>query len=71
MKKLPVARHLTDSEYSILLQTYANHNSSMDFSERVKYTFSEIVKVERGQGCLHVHYQNGDWWHYTADGKWY
>lgn len=71
MKKLPVAEHLTDAEYRTLLQTYANHNSSMGFEQRAKYTLSHIVKVERGQGCLHVHYEDGDWWHYTANGQWY
>ena len=71
MKKLPVAAHLTDSEYKILLETYAAHNSSMDFNLRDKYSASKIVKVERGNGCLHVHYEDGEWWHYTPDGTWY
>lgn len=70
-KKLPVAAHLTDKEYYYLLETYAAHNSSMGMSEREKYNIAHIVKVERGDHCLHVYYDNGDWWHYTPNRKWY
>lgn len=70
-KKIEVAQHLSDAEYKILLQTYANHNRSMGLEERKNYTLSDIVKVERGNRCLKVYYKNGDWWHYTPDGTWY
>lgn len=73
MKKLPVAKHLTDEEYTILLETYANHNAMMGLEERKKYTLSDIVKIERNtsENCLNVHYQNGNWWHYTPLKTWY
>lgn len=73
MKKLPVAKHLNDDEYRLLLETYANHNSSMALEKRKNYTLSDIVKVERNtkENCLNVYYRNGDWWHYTAKGTWY
>lgn len=73
MKKLPVAQHLTDQEYQILLTVYANHNRSMGLKDREKYTLSHIVKVERNpkQNCINVHYDNGDWYHYCPDGTWY
>lgn len=73
MKKLPIAEHLTDSEYVLLLQVYANHNRSMGMEKRKAYALSDIVKVERNttEQCLHVHYKNGDWWHYSKDGTWY
>ena len=71
MKKLPVAAHLTDSEYKMLLETYAAHNSSMNLALRDKYSASKIVKVERGNDCLHVQYEDGKRWHYTPDGTWY
>jgi hypothetical protein len=73
MRKIPVAAHLNDNEYKLLLQVYANHNSSMGFKKRVNYSLSHIVKVERNieEKCLNVHYDNGDWWHYDRDGKWY
>lgn len=70
-KKLPTAAHLTDGEYNCLLETYAAHNASMGLSERGKYTLSHITKVERGNNCLHVYYDNGDWWHYALGRKWY
>lgn len=71
--KLPVAKHLTDSEYKALLKIHANHNRSMGLEKRKDYTLSHIVKVDRNieEKCLEVHYENGDWWHYAADGTWY
>ena len=71
MKRLPVASHLTDFEYKILLETYAAHNAAMGFEMRKKYTADKIVKVERGDNCLHVHYKDGEWWHYTPQKTWY
>jgi len=72
-KKLPVAAHLNDKEYSLLMNVYANHNRSMGLEERKKYTLSHIVKVARNvkEKCLEVHYENGDWWHYSVNGSWY
>ncbi|WP_312474154.1 hypothetical protein [Neobacillus sp.] len=73
MKKLPVAKHLTNQEYQLLLKVYADHNRSMGLEKRAKYTLSNIVKVERNQEekCLNVYYGNGDWWHYVSNGTWY
>lgn len=72
MNQLPVAKHLTESENKQLLETYAAHNSAMGLRDREKYSLSHIVKVERGQGGnLHVHYEDGEWWHYTPDRTWY
>lgn len=73
MKKIPVAKHLTDSEYFLLMQVYANHNRSMGMEKRKSYTLSHIAKIEvnKEEDCLNVHYKNGDWWHYSKDGMWY
>lgn len=73
MRKIHVAAHLSNSEYKLLLQVYANHNRSMGLEKRNNYTLSKIVKVETdqtGKG-LNVYYKNGDWWHYSVDGSWY
>lgn len=71
-KKLEVAAHLNDAEYVQLLETYLAHNRSMDLQARDKYSLANIVKVERGDnGNLHVHYADGEWWHYTVTRKWY
>lgn len=69
--KLPVAQHLSDEEYKMFLEVYANHNSSMGLEVRKNYNLSDIVKVVKGNRCLKVYYENGDWWHYTMDGTWY
>lgn len=72
-KKLQVAAHLNDYEYSLLLKVYAKHTSSMSIDERSKYSLSNIVKVERNvqEGCLNVYYDTGEWWHYKTDLTWY
>lgn len=71
--KLPVAEHLTDEEYKILLDVYSKHNRSMGLKERENYSLSHIVKVERNteENCLNVYYEDGSWWHYTPSGEWY
>lgn len=73
INKISVAKHLTDDEYKLFLRVYQLHNRSMGLSEREKYTLSHIVKIERcNKGkCLRVHYDNGDWWYYSAYGTWY
>lgn len=73
MEKPSVAKHLSDGEYRLLLQVYANHNRCKGLEKRKDYTFSDIIKVKRNieENCLDVHYKNGDWWHYAVDGTWY
>ena len=73
MSKLPVAKHLNDDEYKLFLDVYQKHNRGMGLEKRKDYTLSHIVKVERNleEKCLNVHYENGDWWHYTPKGEWY
>lgn len=71
-KRLPVAKHLTEEEYVQLLETYAAHNRSMGLQMKDKYSVGNIVKVKRDKkGNLHVHYADGEWWHYTAQRTWY
>lgn len=72
MKKFPATKHLTDGEYSLLMNVYASHNRAMGLEKRKDYTLSDIVKVKRNtkERCLEVYYKNGDWWHYFPDGTW-
>jgi len=72
MKKIPIAEHLTDEEYSLLLNVYANHNRSMKLDDRKNRTLSDIVKIVRisGEKSLMVYYKNGDSWRYSEDGTW-
>ena len=73
MKKIPVAAHLNDQEYLLFMQVYADHNSSMGMSEREKYNAGHIVKIERAprEKALKIHYDNGDWWYYGVNHKWW
>jgi hypothetical protein len=70
--KIPVAKHLRDEEYKVLLHVHKKHNRSMGLEERKKYTLSQIVKVERNfkQICLNVYYENGEWFKYFPNGTW-
>lgn len=72
MSKLPIAKHLSDGEYKLLLSVYANHNRSMGLEERKKYTLSDMVKVKRNlkEKCLEVYFNNGEWFHYFPNGTW-
>ena len=70
-ERLSVAKHLTDQEYNYFLETHAAHNRCIGLQERAKYSLNKVVKIKRGKGCLHVHYSNGDWWHYTPQKTWY
>lgn len=72
-KKLPVAQHLSDEDYKILINTYARHNSFMGLAQRDTYSLANVVKVEKNtkENCLNVYYANGDWWHYTKSNNWY
>ncbi|MCY8002808.1 hypothetical protein MOB66_02245 [Bacillus haynesii] len=72
MKKIPIAEHLTDEEYRLLLNVYANHNRSMKLDDRKNQTLSDIVKIVRvsGEKSLMVYYKNGDSWRYSEDGTW-
>jgi hypothetical protein len=64
---------LTDQEYLIFQQVYADHNSSMGLKDREKYNAAYIVKIERDpvKKALKVFYENGDWWYYSFSGTWY
>jgi len=72
-KMLPVAKHLTTAERKLFFSVYANHNRSMGLEKRANYTLADVLKIESypEEKCLHVHYKNGDWWHYSIDGNWY
>ncbi|MCY8737549.1 hypothetical protein P8881_19640 [Bacillus haynesii] len=72
MKKIPAAEHLTDEEYHLLLDVYANHNSSMEFENRKEHTLSHVVKIVRNphEKSLIVYYENGNSWRYLEDRTW-
>ena len=72
MNKIPVAKHLTDEEYHQLLQTWSDHNASMNFEDCAKYDIGYVVEVIRKENeDLQVCYEDGKSWNYTPDGRWY
>lgn len=68
-----VAKHLTDNEYQLLMNTHKNHTDTMKAAERAKHSLERITKVVRTSkvNCLNVHYGKTNWYHYTARGDWY
>lgn len=68
-----VLNHLNEFERNNLLKTHSRHLKSMGKQERQKHQLENIVKVERNhkERCFHVHYDNGQWFHYTLRHEWY
>lgn len=52
---------------------FEKHHTSMGSEMRKKYSRDNIRKIEwvPAERCLHVHFADGEWWHYGADGTWY
>lgn len=73
MKRVFIAKHLTDREHNLFMTVHAQHIATMGIKERIVYGLSNISKVERGkQGKgLNVYFRSGDWWHYTNAGDWF
>ncbi len=71
-RKLPVAKHLTDEQYRIFIETQAAHNRSWGLDQRDKYGIHNVTKVTASEdGTFHVYYADGNWWHYTKNKDWY
>ncbi|WP_404407680.1 hypothetical protein [Jeotgalibacillus malaysiensis] len=72
-RKIPSARHLSDDLYRVLETVHAKRSKSMGEEERGKYGMKNIVNVKfnKKENCLHVHFDDGNWWHYCPDGTWY
>lgn len=71
--RLAVAKHLTDEQYRMFLETYTRHVSTMNSRNREVYKLSNVERVEWSEsiGCLKVYFANGEWWHYTPEHTWY
>lgn len=71
-KRMEVGKHLTDIEYNILVVTYSNHNSSMNFEDRAIHDAESIVKVVRLKKDeeLQVYYRNNRVFVYTNEYEW-
>ena len=65
--------HLNEFERNNLLKTHKRHLESMGKEQRSKYKLENIIKVERNfkQKCFIVHFNNGEWYHYTLGNEWY
>ena len=65
--------HLNEFERNNLLKTHKRHLESMGKEQRSKYKLENIIKVERNfkQKCFIVHFNNGEWYHYTLSNEWY
>jgi hypothetical protein len=53
---------------------FNRHMSAWSEERRTRdYGLDNLVKVswEGLEECFHVHFKNGDWWHYTLTGEWY
>ena len=64
---------LNAEQYELFKWVYNKHYHGWGTEARNKRTLDHITKVEWNQkeDCLHVHYDDGEWWHYCKDGTWY
>lgn len=71
-KRLPVAKHLTDIQYTQLIETHIIHNRAMGLDYRDKYGLHNIVKVvAMPTGNLQVFFADGEWWNYSSSRNWH
>lgn len=65
--------HLNEFERNNLLKTHKRHLKSMGKEDQENHKLENITKVERNhkEKCFIVHYDNGEWYHYTLDHEWY
>lgn len=64
---------LTIEQQRLFESVFERHHTGMGAEMRKKYSrnnISKIVWVEEEQ-CLHVHFVDGEWWHYDLNGTWY
>jgi hypothetical protein len=64
---------LTAEQHELFKWVYKRHYYAQGEESRRKRTFDCIEKVEwnEKEGCLHVFFDDGEWWHYLPDGTWY
>lgn len=69
-KRMPAANHLTEIEYNILCKANSNHQRSLDFSKRDKYSLSYLINVTSfvPNKIIEVRFQCGDSFYYTDIG---
>lgn len=56
------------------LGTFNKHMSAWSVERMEKdYGFKNLKSVfwKKKEKCFHVHFNNGEWWHYTLKGEWY
>lgn len=68
-QKIDVARHLSNSEYRLLLQVHENFISRIEPVKREEYHLSKMIQVLRNlkEDCLEVRFSNNNY-HYYKDG---
>jgi hypothetical protein len=66
---------LTEGQADLFTAVHRNHLAAFEkFSDQwKKRIFGHIEKVVwyPEEDCFHVHYDDGEWWHYCRDGSWY
>lgn len=63
-------KKLTNFQKGVFDSTYKKHLSSMDMSERMKYTENHVQKIEAEISILKVYYDHGESYFYMPGKKW-
>jgi hypothetical protein len=64
---------LTLEQQQLFENVFVKHHNAMGDEMRKKYSRDNIEKItwNTEENCLHVHFVDGEWWHYDTDGTWY
>ncbi|MCP1312073.1 hypothetical protein [Paenibacillus tyrfis] len=64
---------LTVDQQRLFERVFESHHNAMGSEMRKKYSRDNISKItwNAKEKCLHVHFTDGEWWHYATDGMWY
>lgn len=64
---------LSQDQKELFERVFRKHQSALGSEKKMLYSRSNIAKVEWAseENCLHVHFQDGEWWHYDQKETWY
>ncbi|MGG4145669.1 hypothetical protein ABEW34_21465 [Paenibacillus algorifonticola] len=64
---------LSLEQQQLFESVFSKHHNAMSDEMRRKYSRNNITKIVwmKEEKCLHVHFSDGEWWHYDSDGTWY
>jgi hypothetical protein len=65
--------NLTDEQLELFNGVHSKHLQALGTEARKKRTVEHVKNLvwDTVEDCLKVYYDDGEWWHYTKDKKWF